>query len=53
MLRCSRGQTDFQRLMVKYEIARQKKTIETWLDIILTITPRPDPAGTPVTTEVS
>ena len=32
MLRCNRGQTDFQRWMVRYEIARQK-AVDAWLDI--------------------
>ena len=45
MLRYNRGQTDFQRWMVKYDMARQK-AIEIWLDIT---TPRPDPAGAQVT----
>ena len=40
-LRCKRGQTDFQRWMVKYEIARQK-AVDAWLDLT---TPRPDPAS--------
>ena len=48
MLCCSRSQTDFQRWMVRYEIARQK-AVDAWLDIT---TPRPDPAGAPVTAEV-
>ena len=48
MLRCNSSQTYFQRLMVRYEIARQK-AIEAWLDITTT---RPDPAGTQVTAEV-
>ena len=48
MLRCNRGQTDFQRWMVTCKIAKQK-AIEAWLDIT---TPRPDPAGTQVTAEV-
>ena len=48
MFRCNRGQTDFQRWMVKYEIARQK-TIEIRFDIT---TPRPDPAGAQMTAEV-
>ena len=37
MLRCNRGQTDHQRLMVKYEIARQK-AVDAWLDAM---TPKP------------
>ena len=41
MLRCNRGQTDFQRWMVGYEIARQK-AIDAWLDIT---TPKPDVAA--------
>ena len=48
MLRCNCGQIDFQRWMVRYEIARQK-AIENWLDIT---TPRPDPAVAAVTVEV-
>ena len=47
MLRCNRGQTDFQRWMVKYEIVRQK-AVDAWLDLT---TPRPDPAGAQVTAE--
>ena len=34
MLCCNRGQTDFQRWMVRYEIARQK-AIDIWLDITM------------------
>ena len=37
MLRCNRGQTDHQRWMVKYEIARQK-AVDAWLDAT---TPKP------------
>ena len=37
MLRCNRGQTNHQRWMVKYEIARQK-AVYAWLDAT---TPRP------------
>ena len=46
MLRCNRGQSYFQRWMVKYEIARQK-AVDAWLDI-----PRPDPAGAVIQAEV-
>ena len=31
LLRCNRGQTDHQRWMVKYEIARQK-AVDAWLE---------------------
>ena len=48
MLRCNRGQTDFQRWMVTCEIAPQK-AIDAWLDLT---TPRPDPAGAQVVAEV-
>ena len=48
MLLCNRGQTDFQRWMVRYEIARQKAG-DAWLEIT---TPRPDPADAAVTAEV-
>ena len=37
ILRCNRGQTDHQRWMVKYEIARQKAA-DAWLDAT---TPKP------------
>ena len=37
ILRCNRGQTDHQRWMVKYEIARQK-AVNAWLDAT---TPKP------------
>ena len=37
MLRCNRGETDYQRWMVRYEIARQKAA-DAWLDAT---TPRP------------
>ena len=37
MLRCNRGQTDHQRWMVKYEIARQT-AVDAWLDAT---TPKP------------
>ena len=45
MLRCSRGQTDHQRWMVKYEIARQK-AVDAWLDAT---TPKPPPDHADVT----
>ena len=48
MLRCNRGQTDHQRWMVKYEIARQK-AVDAWLDAI---TPRPPPDHADVTAQV-
>ena len=48
MLHCNRGQTDFQRWMVKNEIAGQK-AVDAWLDFA---TPRPDPAGEDVAAEV-
>ena len=48
MLHCNCGQTDFQRWMIRYEIAR-RKAADAWLDIT---TPGPDPAGAPVTAEV-
>ena len=41
MLRCNRGQTDFQRWMVRYEIARHK-AVDAWLDLT---TPRTDVAA--------
>ena len=47
MLRCNRGQTDFQRWMVRYEIAKQK-AVDVWLDIA---TSRPDPARAAVQAE--
>ena len=37
LLRCNRGQTDHQRWMIKYEIARQK-AVDAWLEAT---TPRP------------
>ena len=37
MLRCSRGRTDFQRWIVRYEIAR-RNAVDAWLDITA---PRP------------
>ena len=48
MLCCNRGQSDFQRWMVRYKIARQK-AVDAWLDIA---TPRPDLAGAPVQAQV-
>ena len=48
MLRCNRGQTDHQRWMVKYEIARQK-TVDAWLDAT---TPRPPLDHADVTAQV-
>ena len=48
MLRCNRGQTDYQRWMVKYEIARQKAG-DAWLDAT---TPRPIIGEAEVTAEV-
>ena len=44
MLRCNRGQTDFQHWIVKNEIARLK-AVDAWLDLT---TPRPDPASAEV-----
>ena len=41
MFRCNRGQSDFQRWMVRYEIAK-RNSVDAWLEIT---TPRPDPAG--------
>ena len=48
MLRCNRGQTDHQRWMVKYEIARQK-AVDAWLDAT---TPKPPPDHAEVTAQV-
>ena len=48
MLRYSRGQTDYQRWMVKYEVARQK-AVDAWLDAT---TPRPIPGEGDVNAEV-
>ena len=48
MLRCNRGQTDYQRWMVRYEIARQK-AVDAWLDAT---TPRPIIGEAAVTAEV-
>ena len=47
MLRCNRGQSDFQRWMVRYEIARQKavgQLMPGWTSQLL----EPDIAGAPV-----
>ena len=48
MLRCNRGQTDHQRWMVKYEIARQK-AVDAWLDAT---TPKPIAGEAAVTAQV-
>ena len=49
MLRCNRGQTDHQRWMVKYEIARQK-AVDAWLDAT---TPKPIIGEAAVTAQVT
>ena len=49
MLRCNRGQTDHQKWMVKYEIARQK-AVDAWLDAM---TPKPIPGEAEVTAQVT
>ena len=48
MLRCNRGQTDHQRWMVKYEIARQK-AVDAWLGAT---TPKPAAGDAPVTEQI-
>ena len=48
MLRCNRGQTEHQRWMVKYEIARQK-AVDAWLDAT---TPKPIVGEAEVTAQV-
>ena len=48
MLRCNCGQTDYQRWMVRYEIARQK-AVDAWVDVT---TPRPIIGEAAVTAEV-
>ena len=49
MLRCSRGQTDFQCWMVRYEISSQK-AIDAWLDAT---TPKPIIGEAAVTAETN
>ena len=48
MLRCNRGQTDHQRWMVQYEIARQQ-AVDAWLDAT---TPKPVAGEAAVTAQV-
>ena len=49
MLRRNRGQTDHQRWMVKYEIARQK-AVDAWLDAT---TPKPIPGEAEATAQAT
>ena len=48
LLRCNRGQTDHQRWMIKYEIARQK-AVDAWLEAT---TPRPLVGDADVVTQI-
>ena len=48
LLRCNRGQTDHQRWMIKYEIARQK-AVDAWLEAT---TPRPAADHADVVTQI-